>query len=208
MQGELSLTTAPPRGGSEAPVEAPTRAQRERDLVARFRRGDQEAFEEFYREFSGLVYNLALRQCGSREQARDLTQEVFLRIFKSLSRFRGQSSLKTWTYRVCINHCRSRLGRKRLPTESLTTDDGERELLDVRRTPEERAVQEDEGRVLSDALTEVEPLFREAVVLRDLEGLAYQEIADVLEVPIGTVRSRIARGREQLRRVLGAGGAE
>jgi RNA polymerase sigma-70 factor (ECF subfamily) len=185
------------------PLEPASQAQRERDLVERHRRGEPEAFDEYYRAHAGLVYNVTLRQCGDPELARDLSQEILLKAFRGLSRFRGVSTLKTWTYRICINHCRTRLGRRRPPAQSLQSEDGtERELADPGRTPEETALAREAGRRLAAALPEVDGPFREAIVLRDLEGLSYQEIADVLGVPIGTVRSRIARGREQLRLVL------
>ncbi|HVS16281.1 MAG TPA: sigma-70 family RNA polymerase sigma factor [Thermoanaerobaculia bacterium] len=186
-----------------AALEAPSADQLERDLVARHRQGDPEAFDEYYRRYSGLIYNLTLRQSGDPELAQDLSQEVLLRVYRSLGRFGGRSTLKTWTYRVCINLCRSRLGRKRLPTLSLEREDGSvREVPDDQPGPEARAISSDERRLLSEALPLVDLPFREAVVLRDLEDLSYQEIADVLRVPIGTVRSRIARGREQLRRLV------
>lgn len=184
-------------------LEAPTQAQRERELVHRHRLGDESAFDELYQEFKGLVYNLSYRQCGNHEVAQDLTQEVFLRIYKSLGKFRGKSSLKTWTYRVCINHCRSRLGRKSLPVSSLTFDDGSvREIADEAPGPAENLLAVDAARRIESALPRLDETYREAVILRDLEELPYQEIAEILDVPIGTVRSRIARGRERLRLLL------
>ncbi|HEX2251974.1 MAG TPA: sigma-70 family RNA polymerase sigma factor [Thermoanaerobaculia bacterium] len=177
------------------------------ELAERHRYGDGDAFAEVYRSYETPVYNLALRMAGDPEEARDLTQEVFLRVFRHLGKFRGRSSLKTWIYRVAINHCRSRLGRRRLPQSSLTGPEGDagRDLPDPNRGPEERAVARDERRVLEEALAALPVAFREAVVLRDIEGLAYDEIAQVLGVRPGTVRSRIARGREHLRRALEPG---
>lgn len=201
------------RGGVEARnevrttvLEAASPAQRERAMVERHRAGDAAAFEEYYAEYSGLVFNLALRTCGDRDLAYDLSQEIFLKIFRSLGKFRCRSSLKTWTYRVCLNHCRTRLARRRKRQRvaaPLTTVEGrEVEVVDPSRGPEQRALARDEGDRLARALPRLEPQFREALLLRDLEGLSYQEVADVLSVPIGTVRSRIARGRDQLRRAL------
>lgn len=177
------------------------------DLVARHRYGDEQAFEEIYQRYATMVYNLCLRLSRNPDQASDLTQEVFLRVFRHLGKFRGGSSLKTWIYRVTLNHCRSRLGRKHLPMQPLTSPDGEteREIPDPRRNPEDRAVAESEGRLVEAALARVPPRFREAVTLRDLEDLSYQEIAEILRVRIGTVRSRIARGRERLRAILESG---
>lgn len=184
-------------------AEAPSEAQRDRDLVARHQAGDRSAFADFYHRYSTLVFNLALRQCGDLELAKDLSQESFLRLFKNLGKFEGRSSLKTWTYRVVLNHCRTRLSRRK-PLQQLKVDEqgNELDLEDENRGTQARTeIAESKSRV-GRALLEVEPSYREAVVLRDLEGLTYQEIADVLEVPVGTVRSRIARGRGQLRVVV------
>ena len=178
-------------------------ADDDRHLAERHRYGDPQAFEEVYQRFSTMVYNLALRLSGQPDEAEDLTQEVFLRIHRHLGRFRGRSTLKTWVYRVTLNHCRSRLGRRKLPTQPLAEETGEGvPLPDRRRGPEDRALAQDAARRVARALLGVKPVFREAVVLRDLEGLGYEEIAGVLGVRIGTVRSRIARGRDQLRAVL------
>lgn len=185
-----------------AAAEAAELGGEERALVERHRYGDPAAFEEIYRRYGEMVYNLALRLAGEPEDAADLTQEVFLRIYRHLGKFRGRSTLKTWIYRVALNHCRSRLARRR-PSEPLGAEGGGRtEPVDPARGPESRAIAGDAGRRVAAALAELPPAFREAVVLRDLEGLAYQEIAEVLGVRIGTVRSRIARGRDTLRQVL------
>ena len=174
------------------------------DLAERHRYGDAEAFEEIYRRFAKMVFNLALRMAGTVEEAEDLTQEIFLRVYRHLAKFNGRSTLKTWIYRITLNHCRSRLGRRRYPTRPLAEEnEGEgAELVDERRGPEEDALARDASRRVARALGGLKPRFREAVVLRDLEGLSYDEIAEVLEIRIGTVRSRIARGRDRLRTIL------
>jgi len=187
-----------------------TTADDERNLVERHRYGDPEAFAEVYETYSGMVYNLALRLSGSSDRAQDLSQEIFLRVFRSLGRFRGQSSLKTWIYRICLNHCRSRLGRRRLQVEPLEREGSPpgSEPVDHGRGPEELAMAEETSRRMAVALMRVPAVFREAVILRDLEGLSYQEIGSILRIRVGTVRSRIARGRDQLRRVLEEEGHE
>ena len=174
-------------------------------LVERHRCGDLQAFDEVYERFGEMIYNLALRLAVNREEAADLTQEIFLRIYRHLGSFGGRSTLKTWVFRIAINHCRDRLSRHYPATQSI--DDGAEEgsgvtIADPGRGPEELAVAADEGRRVMEGLSRVAPVFREAVVLRDLEGLSYEEIAEVLGVRVGTVRSRIARGREQLRVLL------
>jgi RNA polymerase sigma-70 factor, ECF subfamily len=212
----VTMPLAPTAGSLEAVDSA---RSHEIGLAERHRWGDAEAFEEIYREHSEMVYNLALRLAGDRERAADLSQEVFLRIHRHLGKFRGRSSLKTWIYRVTVNHCRSRLSRRRLLTLSIDAAAGSgsggaergdvREppivLTDPSRDPEERAMAGDAEKILQAALAELPVVFREAVVLRDLEDLTYDEIAEVLGARIGTVRSRIARGRGMLRDVLTRG---
>lgn len=174
------------------------------ELVARHRGGDLHAFDEVYLRFGEMVYNLSLRLSGNREEAADLTQEVFLRIFRHLGSFVGRSTLKTWVFRIAINHCRDRLSRHVPAMQSIDdgVDEGGVTLPDPGRGPEELAVAADEGRRVGECLARLPQVFREAVALRDLEGLSYEEIAEVLGVRVGTVRSRIARGREQLRHLL------
>ena len=180
--------------------------QADLDLVQRHRYGDTEALGEVYQRYGEMIFNLAYRMSGDPELAADLTQETFLRVHRHLGRFHGRSSLKTWIYRVGLNHCRSRLGRRRwkplpLPEE---TESGGRQLVDERRDPEQRALSQDSRRAVEAGLRQLPVVFREAVVLRDLQGLSYDEISSVLGVRIGTVRSRIARGRERLRILLEA----
>ncbi|HKI03051.1 MAG TPA: sigma-70 family RNA polymerase sigma factor [Thermoanaerobaculia bacterium] len=174
------------------------------ELVERHRCGDIQAFDEVYARFGEMVYNLALRLSGNREEAADLTQEIFLRIYRHLGSFGGRSTLKTWVFRIAINHCRDRLSRHIPSMQSIDAgfEEGGVPIADPGRGPEELAVAADEGRRVMAGLGRIPQVFREAVVLRDLEGLSYEEIAEVLGVRVGTVRSRIARGREQLRLLL------
>lgn len=174
------------------------------ELVERHRYGDAGAFNEVYARFEDMVYNLAFRLSGNREEAADLTQEIFLRVFRHLGTFGGRSTLKTWIFRIAVNHCRDRLSRWHPPTQPIGEEPGEGVAVyaDPSRGPEELAVAADEKRRVEQALTCLPQVFREVVVLRDIEGLSYEEIAEVLGVRIGTVRSRIARGREQLRTLL------
>lgn len=172
------------------------------DLVDRHRYGDERAFRELYDRFVPMVYNLSLRLSGDPARAQDLTQEIFLRVWKGLPRYRGGSSLKTWIYRIALNHCRGRLGRRGLALEDWTLEQWDEGPVDPARGPEEALMARDSGRRVAIALLALPVRFREAVVLRDLEGMSYEEIAAVLGVRSGTVRSRIARGRERLRVLL------
>jgi len=174
------------------------------ELVERHRYGDDRAFNEVYARFEDMVYNLSYRLAGNREEAADLTQEIFLRVFRHLGSFGGRSTLKTWIFRIAVNHCRDRLSRWHPPTQPIGEESGEGIAVyaDPSRGPEELAVAADDKRRVEQALIRLPQVFREVVVLRDIEGLSYEEIADVLGVRIGTVRSRIARGRDQLRTLL------
>jgi RNA polymerase sigma-70 factor (ECF subfamily) len=177
------------------------------ELAQRHSRGDVRAFDEVYSRYAVMVFNLALRLSGDPDEAADLTQEIFLRVYRHLDSFSGRSALKTWIFRVALNHCRERLSRFRPLTQPIGEAEegggaGEAIIADPRRGPEELAVAADLGRQVAGALAQLPAPFREAVVLRDLQGLSYEEIAAVLGVRVGTVRSRIARGREQLRGLL------
>lgn len=180
----------------------------ELELVERHRAGDRSAFDEVYSQFSEMVWNVTLRLAGDPDRAADLSQEIFLRIYRHLGGFRGRSALRTWVYRIALNHCRGRLSGGNRWSFRRLFEEGEETaepLPDLSRGPEELAVASDDGRRVSEALMDLPIEFREAVVLRDLEGLAYEEISAALGVPIGTVRSRIARGRERLRDLLERG---
>jgi RNA polymerase sigma-70 factor (ECF subfamily) len=148
------------------------------------------------------------------EEARDLTQETFLRAFQNISRFRGDANLKTWLYRIAINQARNRWRwwrrRRRDVTVSLDAEVGQSEqplgnkLRAVGNNPEQETLARERETSLRVALRSLSRSYREAVILRDVEGLSYEEIAAALEISIGTVKSRLSRGRLELRRILGS----
>lgn len=176
----------------------------ELDLVERHRLGDPAAFEEIYAEHEKMVFNLALRMTGDREDAAELTQEVFLRVYRHLERFRGRSTLKTWIFRIAINCCRSRFRRRKLPFLDLGPEPEAvlERVADPRSDPERDALNRGLKEQLEAALRRVPTVFREAVILRDVYGFSYEEISHILRVRVGTVRSRIARGRDRLREAM------
>jgi RNA polymerase sigma-70 factor (ECF subfamily) len=182
----------------------------DRELAERHRYGDEKAFEEVYERFVSMVYNLALRMGGNEADAADCAQETFLRVYRHLGSFRGKSNLKTWVFRIALNCCRSRYRKQ--ATRRRYVDFGGDEMIertaDSARNPEQHATAAQLSNQVQEALSEVLPAYREAVILRDLQGLTYEEMASVLGVRLGTVRSRIARGRERLRQVLEARAAE
>ena len=186
----------------------------EAQFIERLKRGDAAAFETLVNERSGEIYGLLYRLTENGEEARDLTQETFLRAFQSIVHFRGESDLRTWIYRIAINQARNRWRwwrrRRRDVTVSLDATDanGSRPTLvstlksDSARNPEQNALAHEREQALHKALRSLRRVYREAVVLRDIEGFAYEEIATALDISIGTVKSRLARGRQELRRKL------
>ncbi len=213
---EIEFSQAKSAGAELAPPAAFVWPHEEA-LVARLRAGEMSAFEELVNEYQPLVYALTLRILGDAEEARDATQETFLKIFRHLGKFRGEASLKTWVCRVAINQARSaeRWWRRRHRDETESLDeardgDGEvrRQLISPAASPETIAIDRERHRQIEAALATVKRDFRIAVILRDIEGLSYEEIAEILEVSVGTVKSRIARGREMLRLSLKQAGVE
>jgi RNA polymerase sigma-70 factor, ECF subfamily len=191
------------------------RAHYEAQFIERLRAGEAAAFNRLVEDRSGEVYALLYRLTEDPEEARDLTQETFLRAFQAIAHFRGEADLKTWLYRIAINQARNRWRwwrrRRRNETVSLdasTGDDGQPlglRLCDtLQADPEQTTLARERERRLRTALHSLGSCYREAVILRDIEGLSYQEIAAALEISVGTVKSRLARGRLELRRKLGS----
>ena len=191
------------------------RASGEEQFIERLRAGEAAAFDRLVQERSGDVYALLYRMTEDAEEARDLTQETFLRIFQSIERFRGDADLKTWIYRIAINQARNRWRwwrrRRRDVTVSLDAA-GTRvdeqplsaRLRDAGIDPEEETLLRERELALRTALRSLGRSYREVVILRDVEGLSYEEVAAALEISIGTVKSRLSRGRQELRRKIGS----
>lgn len=180
----------------------------EKDLVRLARAGDQSAFEALVTAYEKKIYNLSLRYLGNREDAMDASQEVFLRVYRFLNGFQEESSFSTWIYRIGVNVCKDILTqKKRRAEQSLEMQDEDDEsrtveIADERYDPEILY----SGRELQDALctaiTELPPKLREILLLRDVHGLSYEEIGEALSLESGTVKSRLARARENLRKKL------
>ena len=177
----------------------------EKHMLARARRGDLAAFEQLVQQNEKRVYAVALRSSGSPEDAADITQEVFLRAWRSIEDFRGDSGFATWLFRIAMNLCVDFARHKRAQPQfqPLTgEDDAERPIPDPAPTPEEHLENSELGRELAAALGEVSEEHRRIVLLRDVSGLSYTEIAEALEISEGTVKSRLSRARIALRMVL------
>ena len=176
-----------------------TTAAQDAELLARVVSGDHEAFEQIMRNHEDRVFSVCLRIMGNREHALDATQETFLTAFRKASQFRGNAAFGTWVYRIAVNTCYDQLRRqKRRRTEPLP---------DHAHPRDHRAEEDIESAGLRPeiqrALANLPPEFRAAIVLSDLEGLGLPEVAEVLGIPLGTVKSRVFRGRRLLAAELG-----
>jgi RNA polymerase sigma-70 factor (ECF subfamily) len=179
-------------------------------LLEGLRAGEEHAYETLIHRFEHPVYNLVSRLADDPDDAADVVQEVFIKVFRNVNSFRGDSSLKTWIYRIAVNQARNHrrwFGRHKKQEVGLEADVGETLgfqdwIADPGPSPFEQALDHETHRLLETALQEVPSAFRAALVLREIEGLSYDQIAEVLEITLGTVKSRILRGREALRRIL------
>lgn len=184
-------------------------------LIARLKAGEMSAFDELVEEYQSLIYALSFRILGDAEDARDAAQETFLKVYRHFARFRGDASLKTWICRIAINQAYStqRWWRRRHRSNTASLDaplglnsDDDRSLADSLESdaisPEAETLSRERSRRIESGLSELKKDFRVAVMLRDIEGLSYEEIAYVTEVSVGTVKSRIARGRDMLREAV------
>lgn len=181
---------------------------REQAWIAAARAGDQGAFEELVRLYEKRVLALTLRMCKNQEDAAEAAQEAFLAAWQGLGSFRGDSSFSTWLYRLASNACVDLLRREGKRRASLSLDDGELNL-DIPASipsPQEEAERRELRERIEEGLRALPPDYRAALVLREIQQLRYDEISQALGVDIGTVKSRISRGRKKLRSFLLARG--
>lgn len=181
--------------------------QEEQQLIRQAAEGQEQAFEQLVLRHQKGIYNLTLRMTGNQDDAYDLTQESFLRAWKSLAAFQFESSFSTWLYRIATNLCIDFLRRqKRGKVISLQMMEDESEqplpLPDPKPGPEQQVLEQENRETVAGALQELEPEYRMALTMRVIDGLSYQEIAAALEIKEGTVKSRIARAREKMRQKL------
>lgn len=180
----------------------------DRTLVDRVQRGDKLAFDLLVRRYQFKVANVVSRYVSDKTDVEDIVQEVFIKAYRALARFRGESAFYTWLYRIAINTAKNHLvaqGRRPPATdvdadEAAHTDAG-RGLREIG-TPEANLLSREVAETVTRALNTLPPDLRQAITLRELEGLSYEEIAQVMDCPIGTVRSRIFRAREAIDRDL------
>ena len=182
--------------------------EEEQNIIALVVGGDSNAFEALVLENQTQVYNLCLKMTGSEEDAFDLSQEAFLKAFNNLDKFRGDSKFSVWLYRLTSNICIDFIRKKRRRQEtslSMEDEDGaedELQLPDERFSPETELERKELRRAVDDGLRQLPADYRNILVLRELNGLSYDEIAQALEMEVGTVKSRIFRARKKLCAIL------
>ena len=210
LRAQAELEAAVSATSAEARAQAA-----EAQFIEKLKAGDAWAFDRFVAERSGDIYALLYRLTEDREEARDLTQETFLQAFRNIAGFRGDADLRTWLYRIAVNQARNRWRwwRRRRRDVTFSLDDAGEEgraganlgarLADTAaQDPEQHALARERERALLAALGSLSRTYREVVVLRDIEGLSYEEVAATLEISVGTVKSRLSRGRNEIRRRL------
>lgn len=169
------------------------------DIVRRVASGDRAEFRHLVARYKDMIFSLALRQVGNRSIAEELAQEVFVKAYLNISRFRFESSFSTWLVRIAINHINSYFASKRYKqarnTESFVPERHDRDC----ESPETQLQRKERIRLFQAALAQLKPKFREAITLCGLEGKSYEEAARILKIPVGTVRSRLNKARLELK---------
>lgn len=180
----------------------------EKIFLKKSQEGDIASFEQLIARHQQKVYNIAYRMMGNEEDAKDAAQEALIKIYKSVSKFRGDSGFSTWVYRIAINACKDELRKKKHNIISLDkeieTEEGsiKNELADQGLKPDELVEQAELNETIQEAINQLPEQNRIAIILRDIQGFSYEDISSTLECPVGTVKSRINRGRKLLKDCL------
>jgi len=179
----------------------------ESQTIQAAQKGDLAAFNRLVMTYQGLAYNVAWRLMGNADAAADSTQEAFIKAFRSIKQYRGGGSFKSWLLRIVSNTCYDQLRyNKRRPSESLEEDDFDSDyaphLIDRAERPEEGMLRKELGDMLQQAIEQLPPDQRLVLILSDVEGFGYQEIAQTTDLALGTVKSRLNRARRKLRDIL------
>ena len=178
-------------------------------LVDKARSGDEKAFATLVNKYQSQIYNFAYRYCNDRQEAEDLAQEVFIKAYRNLAGFRGDAKFRTWLYQItknqAINRVRMLSRRLKLRFSGYANSDGDDPIdrVECERPGQQDIIEgREEQKVVQRAILRLNPTFRVALILRDIEDLSYEEISTILELPEGTVKSRIHRARSELKKLL------
>jgi len=181
-------------------------------LIEKAKKGDEESFETLILSCKGKAYSIAYRYLRNEEDAMDALQESFIKIFRGLKGFNGESQFDTWVYRIVVNTCNDfiRKQKSRPQTEELfrnqeSDEEYEIQIADSRDNPEERLEQKELGQYIMECLEKLKEEYREILILRDINGFSYEEISKILNCNEGTVKSRISRARQKLKEIYFSG---
>jgi RNA polymerase sigma-70 factor, ECF subfamily len=172
--------------------------------VRRLQRGDIDAFEILVRRHEKAIFNLVYRMLGDYDDAAETSQEVFLSAYRAIGQFRGDANFSTWLYRIALNHATTRRKSTNMRQKRLVPLDGADVIDDGRIGPAETLEKKELRESVQRALNELEPEDATVIVLRDLQDIPYEDVARVLKIPVGTVKSRLHRARQALKTRLGA----
>ena len=189
-----------------------SKSKEDKELIDRFLRGEEEAFDGLVIKYKGMVFTVCYRMLADRQEALDVSQDVFVKLYTVLKDFRFESSFSTYLYRITMNFCKNRLKAlsRRHKHEAfsidvpLVTPEGHinREFESSAPGPRQIARKNEQQEYIQQALAKLPADYRQIIVLREIEGLRYEEIAVILDIDIGTVKSRLSRGRSKLRELL------
>lgn len=177
--------------------------QREQILIKQAKKGDVDCFEELIKEYQQFAYNIALKMTRNAEDAKDLTQEAFVKVYKNMNKYREDSKFSTWLYRIVVNTCKDFLRKKK----DVALGEDEDYILEIPQTdidadPVSSYERSEVQQYIKHAIDELPEPFKTTFILCDVNGMSYAEIADIQDVALGTVRSRIHRARMQMRAIL------
>ncbi|MBE6008275.1 MAG: sigma-70 family RNA polymerase sigma factor [Lachnospiraceae bacterium] len=174
-------------------------------LAGKAAKGDVDAFETLIMKYEKTIYNIALRMMTSPEDAKDVSQNVLIKIYNNISRFKGDSLFSTWIYRITVNTCIDEMRKNKRKTE-ISMDDEDtglsRIIQDTAASPEQSIVEKEGYNSIINAINELPEEYKTVITLRDIEGFSYQDIAEITECSLGTVKSRISRARAKLKELL------
>lgn len=169
----------------------------EMSLIKRAQQGDMPAFNELIKPYIKPAYNIALKYLKNKEDAQDISQEAFVKVMKSIHAFKGNSAFSTWLYRIVVNLCHDFYAKSKKRAEAL-----ENLSFHYSESDEEMSEQKDKSQAIHEVLQDMDEEKRSILILRDVQGFRYDEIADILNIPIGSVKSKISRAREQFKQIV------
>lgn len=179
----------------------------EAELIKKLKSGDREVFNQIVNTHQTKVINIAYGMLSSREDAYDAAQETFLRVFNGIGAFKGGSSISTWIYRICTNVCTDMLRKRQRSGNIVSIDNDDEdapalELVDDSPTPEQATEANERQQAVRRAISMLSDEYKAVITLYDIEGLSYDEISSVLKCPVGTIKSRLNRARNNLKKIL------